>query len=234
MSLNGISTLSTKQAKQVAKLELAQLKRQGYLLAGNGSVISGPDTSANYYRAYNHYDITTLPLAYVYTDDQTVNPLQDTRPWLPLEAGGFRKTYSGNFDGVATWFATATSTGTTVTANFAIPSEPTSTSEQYLGYIRSDYTGTWTFSMNSDDKALLWIGANAVSGYTAGNALIATNNNTVTGTISMVAGHFYPVRLQYGNGPGPGVLDLTYAHTGQSATNNFTGKLYYNRLTNGL
>ena len=50
----------------------------------------------------------------------------------------------------------------------------------------------------------------------------------------MVAGYFYPIRLMYGNGGGPGSLDVTYAHTGQTATNNFTGKLFYNTLTNGL
>ena len=30
----------------------------------------------------------------------------------------------------------------------------------------------------------------------------------------------------YGNGPSADTLGLTYAHTGQSATNDFTGKLF--------
>ena len=37
MAANGISTLSTKQLKQVAKLDLAQLKRRGYTLNVNGT-----------------------------------------------------------------------------------------------------------------------------------------------------------------------------------------------------
>jgi hypothetical protein len=32
--------------------------------------------------------------------------------------------------------------------------------------------------------------------------------------------------LLYGNGPAGGFLNLTYSHTGQSATNDFTGKLF--------
>jgi hypothetical protein len=31
----------------------------------------------------------------------------------------------------------------------------------------------------------------------------------------------------YGNGPAGGSLELTYSHPGQTATNNFTGKLFY-------
>ena len=234
MSANGISTLSTKEAKQKAKLALAQLKRQGYLLAADGSVISGPDTSANYYRDNNVYDITRLPLPYGYTDDQTVNPLQDSRPWLPYDAGAYRTTYSGYWNGNPAWFLTATATATLVAGNFTIPSESTTTSELYLSYIKPDYTGTWTFSMQSDDKAMIWIGDLAVSGYTASNPLISSNVNTVTGTIDLIAGHFYPLLLMFGNNAGPGILNLTYAHTGQSATNDYTGKLYYNRTTNGL
>jgi len=40
MAKNGIFTLSTKQAKQLAKLDLASLKRQGYTLNADGTVAS--------------------------------------------------------------------------------------------------------------------------------------------------------------------------------------------------
>jgi hypothetical protein len=42
-----------------------------------------------------------------------------------------------------------------------------------------------------------------------------------------VSGQYYFIRVMFGNGGGPGNLNITYAHTGQSATNNFTGKLFY-------
>ena len=38
MAANGISTLDTKELRQVAKLELAQTKRLGWTVAGNGTV----------------------------------------------------------------------------------------------------------------------------------------------------------------------------------------------------
>jgi hypothetical protein len=89
------------------------------------------------------------------------------------------------------------------------------------------YTGTWTFTLTSDDGAYLWIGNTAVSGYSTSNELTSANyEGPGTGTISLTAGQYYPIRLLYGNGPSGGGLTLTYAHTGQPATSDFTGKLF--------
>ena len=145
-------------------------------------------------------------------------------------AAGIRRiTYSGDWNGTVSFFNTATATATNVVNNFTIGSQPTNTSEQYFGSFLSDYTGTWTFSMTSDDAAKLWIGDTAGFGYTSGNALVSStfNTGTVTGTISLVAGQYYLFRVMYGNGGGPGSLGLTFAHTGQSASSDFTGKLFY-------
>ena len=45
MAQNGISTLGTKQAKQVAKLDLAKLKREGYatVVENTTTYTAGPD-----------------------------------------------------------------------------------------------------------------------------------------------------------------------------------------------
>lgn len=70
MALNGISTLATKELRQVAKLDLAAAKRAS---------VSEP-----YYRSNNDYDITRLPTQYI--DDKVIdNPgsLQEARPWIP-------------------------------------------------------------------------------------------------------------------------------------------------------
>jgi hypothetical protein len=85
MAANGISNLSTKQAKQVAKLNLAQYKRQGYTLNADGSVASGPDTTKNFYRTNNTYDITELPESYsgntAVNNGNGANLIQG-RPWI--------------------------------------------------------------------------------------------------------------------------------------------------------
>lgn len=73
MSLNGISTLLTKQLRQVAKLDLAQTRRQ-----------AGGDTSKPYYRELNVYDLNLLPTKYsgnTVVDNPNVGGLQQGRPW---------------------------------------------------------------------------------------------------------------------------------------------------------
>lgn len=75
MAANGISTLSSKQAKQVAKLNLAQTKRQ-----------AGGDHAKPYYRANNAYDINKLPAKYsgnVSVPNSHPGGLLSSRPWGP-------------------------------------------------------------------------------------------------------------------------------------------------------
>jgi len=83
----GAVGLADKEARQKAKLDLAQLKRQGYTLAADGSVISGPDTTKAFYRARNEYNVNSLPTQYVgITAVKNTEPgeLQSGRPWIAL------------------------------------------------------------------------------------------------------------------------------------------------------
>lgn len=73
MAANGISTLASKQARQVAKLDAAQTKRQ-----------AGGVTSAPAYRALNTYDINDLPTQFsgnTVVDNPNVGGLKTGRPW---------------------------------------------------------------------------------------------------------------------------------------------------------
>lgn len=84
MSANGIAHLSTKQLKQEGKLAIAEAKRQGKVVAADGSITGSYDSSKPYWRYLNTLDIDLLPTKY--SDDTVVDnaaPLQDGRPWLP-------------------------------------------------------------------------------------------------------------------------------------------------------
>lgn len=143
-------------------------------------------------------------------------------------AGIQRTTFTGYWANDPTWFNTATSTSTSVASNFTIASEPSTTSEQYYGVFLADYTGAWTFTLSSDDESALWIGDTASFGYTIANATtVASYLGSGTATVNLISGQYYFIRVMYGNGPSVGSLNLTYSHTGQSATNDFTGKLFY-------
>ena len=71
-SSNTIATLPTKEERQLAKLELAQLRRQ-----------AGGNTTTNYYRVFNVYDIDLLADKYVgNTATNVSNTLTEHRPWI--------------------------------------------------------------------------------------------------------------------------------------------------------
>ena len=73
MAANGISTLASKQARQVAKLGAAQTKRQ-----------AGGVTTAPAYRSLNTYDITMLPTQFsgnTVVDNPNAGGLVQGRPW---------------------------------------------------------------------------------------------------------------------------------------------------------
>lgn len=241
MAANGISTLSTKELRQIAKLDLAQTKRR-----------AGGNTSLVYYRANNTYDIAGLPTKYSgnnVVDNLNSGGLLQGRPWVNVAgitfgANIWRTDYEGYFSDTPSWFATASLKASP--NNFNGPdtdiNEPgllNNTSIEYKGYFLATFTGTHTFYLSSDDGSYLWIGLTALSGYTTANALVQNgglhSQQEVSATISLVAGTYYPIRIQFGNGPtGPGVLVASYAHTGQTKTSTWTGKIFYNTATNGF
>jgi len=84
MAANSISTLSTKQAKQVAKLDIASAKRQGKTVATDGTISGSVDPTKNYYRYNNTYNLADLPTQYsgnTVVDNANVGGLKNARPW---------------------------------------------------------------------------------------------------------------------------------------------------------
>ena len=251
MAANGISTLATKAERQLAKLDIAELKRKGYTLNLDGTVASGPSTANPFYRVNNTYDINLLPDTYATTADDNANTggLVQGRPWInyagiAFAANIWRIDYEGYFNDVPSFFATAAlkaapndynGTDTTISE----PGLLNNTSIEYKGYFLATYTGTHTFYLNSDDGSWMWVGPTALAGFTTANALVQNGGlhglSEVSATISLVAGTYYPIRIQFGNGPdGPGQLFASYAHSGQAKTSTWTGKVFYNTATNGF
>ena len=163
-----------------------------------------------------------------------------TRGLNPYIAGLYRTTYSGYFNDVVGWFATATATATTVQTT--VVEEPSadngeSFSMQWLGYFVPSTTETYTFYLSSDDASYMWIGSNAVSGFSTANATV--NNGGLhgvvetSGTASLTAGVYYPVRFQFGENGGGDVMTFNYSTATISKTTNVTGKVFYVPATRG-
>ena len=230
----------SKQERQLRKLYIAQAKKQAF-----------GDTTKPYYRVNNTFDITLLPDTYATDADDNPNTggLLQGRPWVNYAGIVFapniwRTDYELYFNDTPSFFATAAlkaapndynGTDTTI----AEPSLLNNTSIEYKGYFLATYTGTHTFYLSSDDGSFMWVGPTALTGFTTANALVKNGGLhgvvEVSATISLVAGTYYPVRIQFGNGPaGPGALTASYEHSGQAKTSTWTGKIFYNTATNGF
>ncbi|KAH7309042.1 GLEYA domain-containing protein [Stachybotrys elegans] len=88
---------------------------------------------------------------------------------------------------------------------------------QHIGYFRPALSGTYTFAFSGvDDAVFLWLGNNAVSGFSngeAGNANLDINfyDPGRSGSFSgdFVAGTYWPYRILYVNAQGCGAFDFT-------------------------
>jgi hypothetical protein len=82
------------------------------------------------------------------------------------------------------------------------------------------------------------VGSNAVSGFTTGNATVDNGglhgNRERSGTASLTAGVYYPIRIQFGELSGGDVLTFNYSTPTISKTTNVTGRVFYNAATNGF
>lgn len=101
---------------------------------------------------------------------------------------------------------------------------------EWLGYFYTlGGSGTYTFSMSSDDGSYLWLGISALDGYTTSNVLV--NNGAqhtaaaVSTSISLTANTYYPIRILYGQNPG--YLEMTLIFSIPSGARYSNGNGYY-------
>lgn len=112
----------------------------------------------------------------------------------------------------------------------------------YIEYI--DSIGQYNWGGGGYSIAYLWFGNTAKSGYNTGNANITANNQTATYTTSMIAGLYYPVRINWVSYLPQqtavfGGIFYTYYANGtfnfqSGGTTNVTNLIWYNTKTNGF
>jgi hypothetical protein len=77
-----------KEARQTAKLDIAQAKREGRVVADDGSITGSIDSTKPYYRARNVYDPDRLPTqysGYTVVDNANAVGLLRARPWTAYD-----------------------------------------------------------------------------------------------------------------------------------------------------
>lgn len=244
MSANGISTLVSKQLKQESKLNIAEAKRQGKIVAINGTISGSANSSQPWYRTLNNLDMDGLPTIYVgnaIVDNDNVEGLLEGRPWVTAVAYGqklYRYTYTGYHGNDPAWFDSQTPTASLADDTLTVNPVSTTTSYQWLGYFKPTTTETYTFYTTSDDGSALWIGDNAVSGYTYANAIVDNSGEHAaqerSGTVALTAGVYYPIRIQTGNNGGPGSHSTAFSTPTITKTTVFTNLVFHDDDTLGI
>ena len=160
----------------------------------------------------------------------------------PLSQGLYRKKYEGYFDDDVNWFDGRTPLhGMPDTdISFSLTQNDDTFSMQWLGYFKPAVTGNYNFWLLSDDASFVWIGQNALSGYTATNAVVIKNGLHPTGwanntrSLILEANKYYPIRIQMGDNIGDETLQFFYALAGNNGVRNFQSKLWYNNISLGF
>ena len=118
----------------------------------------------------------------------------------------------------------------TITNGHIIAHSINSFTLELFGYFRANITGTWSFGLTSDDGSYLWIGPNALFGYTTGNSNISNGGThamaLVTCTVTLLAGVYYPIRILYGDSGGGG-SDLNFYITPPGGIPTGNGQSYF-------
>jgi len=127
----------------------------------------------------------------------------------------------------------------------------TPTTRTWIGYYKAPSTGTFSIGIqsvwSSDDptngqysRGYVWVGNTAISGYTTGNALAASDNSSGSGNIGLTIGVYYPIRIQWNSYlPFSTNFFTGYDSSGSmsfsvNASTAVSGAIFYNTATNGF
>jgi hypothetical protein len=101
---------------------------------------------------------------------------------------------------------------------------------QWTGYFKAPYTDDFVFRIaNVDDSVDLWVGDNAISGFTSENRIVGGlyNADNTSDPIHMIGGQYYPVRLQFGEANGADQFILEYSSSYETNVSNFQGRFFH-------
>lgn len=104
---------------------------------------------------------------------------------------------------------------------------------EWLGYFCPSTSGDFVFTTAVDDFAYLWIGEDAVSGFTTSNAIC--QNYSTSWTNTMTSGRYYPVRIRFGEVEGNNQFALAFGLNDTILVNNkqsTVGKFFRDINTN--
>ena len=98
---------------------------------------------------------------------------------------------------------------------------------EWTGYFVPPSDGNYIFRTTSDDASYMWLGAEALSGFTTGNAIVNNGSTHGDATVSssneytMASNTAYPMRVQYGEAGGGATMYAEFSSDGGNTWNHF-------------
>lgn len=144
------------------------------------------------------------------------------------------------------------------TPNYSSYSSVINVSWEWIGYYKSSTTQTitvgvicnyaeyddgipFTWGGGGTSTGYVWTDATAKSGYNSGNALVSATNGSGTNTKSVIAGIYYPIRIQWSTalprqsnifiGTRYAESNFTFTVNGSS---DVSGGIFYNSISSGF
>lgn len=203
-----------------------------YVQSGNGSSWIYPPIGQNYPVTGTYHLLTSSPLIIAgYYEGSSI-----AAPTLGL----WRRTFSGmaientsmdpNFPGT---YSQVQSLADQYVGFGSDNDVATQFTMEWTGYFKPTTTSNFVFEMNVDDYSMMWIGQDAVSGFTPSNSIITCNNNQVatSGAIPLIADKYYPVRIRYTENQGGHNCTVWSGWNGTTLANNIytaaSGQFFY-------
>lgn len=132
--------------------------------------------------------------------------------------------YVGYFEDNFNWFSTATTHGdtNTLTQINDFTSNDDFYSWEWNGFFKPSSSEIYTFYTSSDDASYLWIN----------NTLVVNNgglhgNNEQSGTISLTANTYYPIKIQFGENSGGDIITVSFSTDTISKTTDGNGYYFH-------
>jgi len=216
MAANGISTKSTKQLRQEGKLTIAQAKRQGKVVARDGTISGNADATKPYARAASTYDITALPTKYnnnAVTDNANTGGLVKGRPWS-----------TSNPDTAITVITTSSSGATLIlnldsrnTNSLARGASPGTWYDLTSNHNDATIYGSVAYGQQGGQYCAVFPGGNANYAQCVPNVYFDGNSFTIQSWVYVTAVGNWNRIIDFGNGAGANniLLSNTYGGTGK-------------------
>jgi M6 family metalloprotease-like protein len=156
-----------------------------------------------------------------------------------VAAGLMGAKYSGYFDDDLSYFKTRkpnSSVQNFKRLSFSRDRE-SNFSYQWTGYFKPTKTGIWELATTSDDASYVWLGKDAIVNFSSSNVLMSAPgiHAPIRSSASqyLLAGAYYPIRIQYGEKEGLEEFRLFVKSPGGKFTTNLSGLVFHNPKSKG-